>query len=137
MANAKPALDSAVLPVAWDAIAPEGSQVRNLVSGTQGRMAHFELGAGEVSVPQRHRTVEEVWYILDGWGEMWRRRDDEEVIIALRRGTSVVIPVATSFQFRNTGRVPLAAVGVTMPPWPGDREATTVVRTKPPVVRAK
>jgi mannose-6-phosphate isomerase-like protein (cupin superfamily) len=38
-------------------------------------------------------------------------------------GTSLSIPVGTTFQFRNTGPGTLAAVGVTMPPWPGPGEA--------------
>jgi mannose-6-phosphate isomerase-like protein (cupin superfamily) len=36
---------------------------------------------------------------------------------------SLDIPLGTTFQFRSTGDEPLAAVGTTMPPWPGDDEA--------------
>jgi mannose-6-phosphate isomerase-like protein (cupin superfamily) len=44
--------------------------------------------------------------------------------VELRAGTSVSIPVGTEFQFRATDpSEPLGAVGVTMPPWPGDDEA--------------
>jgi hypothetical protein len=43
--------------------------------------------------------------------------------VDLRRGVALTIPVGTSFQFRNTGRDPLAIIGVTMPPWPGEDEA--------------
>jgi hypothetical protein len=46
--------------------------------------------------------------------------------IDLRPGTALTIPVGTAFQFRNTGFEPLAAVGVTMPPWPGEDEAMDV-----------
>jgi uncharacterized cupin superfamily protein len=81
-------------------------------------MAHFELGPGEVSRPTQHRTVSEAWYILQGLGRMWRRQDGTEEEIDLRPGTALTIPVGTAFQFRNTGREPLAAVGVTMPPCP-------------------
>src|SRR5512132_2536521 len=67
------------------------------------------------------------WYILPGLGRMWRRRDGTEREIDLRPpGTALTIPVGTAFQFRNTGREPLAAVGVTMPPWPGEDEAMDV-----------
>jgi mannose-6-phosphate isomerase-like protein (cupin superfamily) len=31
--------------------------------------------------------------------------------------------VGTHFQFHATGKLPLAAVAITMPPWPGDNEA--------------
>jgi mannose-6-phosphate isomerase-like protein (cupin superfamily) len=116
-----------MLPVNADAVAPDGSLVRLLASVTSGGMAQFELGAGEISVAQRHRTVEEIWYVTDGLGEMWRRpHEGEPVVIDLRPGLSLSIPVGTEFQFRNTGRVPLVAIGVTMPPWPGDCEAVQV-----------
>jgi mannose-6-phosphate isomerase-like protein (cupin superfamily) len=38
----------------------------------------------------------------------------------------LTIPLGTSFQFRATGDEPLAAVAVTMPPWPGAGEAYEV-----------
>ena len=57
---------------------------------------------------------------------MWRRQDGTEREIDLRPGTALTIPVGTAFQFRNTGCEPLAAVGVTMPPWPGGDEAMEV-----------
>jgi mannose-6-phosphate isomerase-like protein (cupin superfamily) len=113
-----------LLPTQHDSIAPDGSQVRQLLRLTGGSMAHFELGAGEVSRPQRHRTVSEIWYVIQGLGQMWRHQDGGEPReIDLRPGTALTIPVGTSFQFRNTGREPLAAIGVTMPPWPGEDES--------------
>jgi mannose-6-phosphate isomerase-like protein (cupin superfamily) len=90
-------------------------------------MAHFELGAGEVSRPQQHRTVNEIWYVVQGLGRMWRRHDGHEPREnGLRPGVAPTIPVGTSFQSRNTGREPLAAIGITMPPWPGEGEAMDV-----------
>jgi mannose-6-phosphate isomerase-like protein (cupin superfamily) len=116
-----------ILPVEYDAVAPDGSLVRLLVQLSGGGMAHFELGPREISVPQQHRTVSEIWYILAGLGRMWRRGPDGEAsVIDLRPGVALTIPVGTSFQFRNTGRVPLEVIGVTMPLWPGDGEAFTV-----------
>ncbi len=113
-----------LLPAQHDAVAPDGSLVRILPSLAGGSMAHFELGAGEVSRPQRHRTVSEIWYVLQGLGRMWRHQDGTDPReIELRPGVALTIPVGTSFQFRNTGREPLAAIGVTMPPWPGEGEA--------------
>jgi mannose-6-phosphate isomerase-like protein (cupin superfamily) len=116
----------ALLPTRHDAIAPDGSQVRLLVRLPGGSMAHFELDPGEVSRPTQHRTVSEAWYILQGLGRMWRRQDGTEREIDLRPGTALTIPVGTAFQFRNTGHEPLAAVGLTMPPWPGEDEAMDV-----------
>jgi mannose-6-phosphate isomerase-like protein (cupin superfamily) len=73
-----------------------------------------------------HRTVEEVWYVVSGQGRMWRRLGEREETVALRPGTSLNLPVGTRFQFRAEGNEPLVAVGVTMPPWPGEDEAYEV-----------
>ncbi len=55
-----PAPTSCLLPVAPDAVAPDGSLVRLLVRLPGGSMTDFELGAGETSIAQRHRTVSEM-----------------------------------------------------------------------------
>lgn len=124
--STEPAADK-MLAVAPDAVAPDGSLVRLLVRSVAGSMAHFELGAGEVSIAQRHRTVTECWYILEGQGQMWRKQNGSRgKTIDLRAGVALTIPVGTSFQFRNTGRAPLAAVAATIPPWPEAGDATEV-----------
>jgi len=89
-------------------------------------MAHFTLPPGAVSKAIRHRTVEEIWYILAGRGRMWRALENAEEITELVPGLSLTIPTGTRFQFRCDGDEPLAAVGVTMPPWPGAEEAVFV-----------
>ena len=118
--------DTRQLPEVPDAVAPDGSDVRELLRLGRGSMAHFELGAGRVSRAVAHRAVDEIWYILAGQGEMWRRRAERQEIVPLRPGTCVSIPAGTHFQFRSVGGGPLAAVGVTMPPWPGPDEAYDV-----------
>jgi mannose-6-phosphate isomerase-like protein (cupin superfamily) len=114
------------LPARRDAIAPDGSDVRILLGLTAGGLAHFELAAGETSIAVTHRTVEEIWFILSGEGEMWRRQGDREEIVALEAGVALTIPTGTHFQFRSRGAQPLKAIGVTMPPWPGNDEAVKV-----------
>ncbi len=114
------------LPAAPDAVAPDGSDVRVLLRLGRGSMAHFELPAGRVSRAVAHRAVAELWYILGGHGQMWRRQGDRQETVPLRPGTCLSIPAGTHFQFRADGDGPLAAVGVTMPPWPGDGEARDV-----------
>jgi len=114
------------LPAEPDAVAPDGSDVRVLLGLRAGGMAHFELGAGETSAAVAHRTVEEIWFVLSGRGEMWRRRGNDESVVALEAGVCLTIPLGTRFQFRALGDEPLAAVGVTMPPWPGEEEAFVV-----------
>jgi len=109
-----------------DVIAPDGSEVRILAAASRGSMAHFTLPPGAVSKAICHRTVEEIWFILAGRGRMWRAGDDAEEITELVPGLSLTIPTGTRFQFRCDGDTPLAAVGVTMPPWPGAEEAVFV-----------
>jgi mannose-6-phosphate isomerase-like protein (cupin superfamily) len=111
------------LPANPDAVAPDGSDVRILLSLSAGGMAHFTLAPGLTSVGIRHRSVEEIWYVLSGRGQMWQRGGDEETTLDLEPGDSLTIPVGTHFQFRSLGPGAFTAVGVTMPPWPGDHEA--------------
>jgi mannose-6-phosphate isomerase-like protein (cupin superfamily) len=114
------------IPAARTAVAPDGSDVRVLLGLERGGMAHFELAAGETSTAVRHRTVEEIWVFLSGRGEMWRRQGAREETVAVEAGVCLTIPLGTRFQFRSLGPGPLAAVGVTLPPWPGEGEAIPV-----------
>jgi mannose-6-phosphate isomerase-like protein (cupin superfamily) len=106
--------------------APDGSEVAILAAASLGSMATFTLPPGAVSKPVAHRTVEELWYVISGRGRMWRRLGDHDEIVELRPGGSLAISVGTSFQFRCDGTEKLVAVGVTMPPWPGEDEAYPV-----------
>ena len=121
-----PPFDTMRLPAAPDAAAPDGSAVRVLLRLAGGSMAHFELAAGEVSRAVAHRRVDEIWFIVHGHGEMWRGQDGRQETVPLAPGTCLSIPAGTHFQFRSAGPGPLAAVAVTMPPWPGDDEAQPV-----------
>jgi mannose-6-phosphate isomerase-like protein (cupin superfamily) len=118
--------DTRQLPAAPDAVAPDGSDVRVLLGLGRGSMAHFELAPGRVSRAVAHHAVEELWYILGGQGQMWRRQADRQETVPLRPGTCLSIPAGTHFQFRAAAGGPLSAVGVTMPPWPGNDEAYEV-----------
>jgi mannose-6-phosphate isomerase-like protein (cupin superfamily) len=118
--------DTKRLPAARDAVAPDGSDVRILLRLDAGGMAHFELAPGRTSKAVTHRTVEEIWFVLSGAGEMWRKQGVREEIVPLQSGVCLTIPLGTHFQFRASAAEPLAAVGVTMPPWPGEGEAMPV-----------
>lgn len=132
--------DTMQLPADPDAVAPDGSDVRVLLRLGRGSMAHFELAAGRVSRAVAHRTAEEIWYVLSGEGQMWRRqegrdgRQERQETVPLRPGTCVSLPAGTHFQFRAGADGPLAAVGVTMPPWPGPDEAYQVPGAWPAAV---
>ena len=114
------------LPVNRDAIAPDGSDVRILLGLRGGGMAHFELSPDQTSTAVTHKTVEEIWFFLSGRGEMWRRTGGYEEVVPVEEGVCLTIPLGTHFQFRSFGDEPLAAIGVTMPPWPGEGEAMLV-----------
>lgn len=70
-----------------------------------------------------HRTVEEIWHVISGHGEMWRADDHGEEVILLKPDMTVTIPAGMRFQFRANNARPLKVVVSTMPPWPGDDEA--------------
>ena len=128
------AFDTRQISRAPDVIAPDGSEVRVLCQVAGGSMAQFSLAPGAVSKAVAHRTIEEIWYVVAGHGRMWRRLGDHEETVTLAPGVSLTIPVATHFQFRCDGAAPLVALGVTMPPWPGDGEAYGVAGPWAPTV---
>lgn len=114
------------LPDEPTALAPDGSEVRVLLGVSAGGMAHFRLAEGMTSRAIEHRTVEELWYVLEGRAEMWRSQAGKEETRELAPDTCVSIPLGTKFQFRSLGPGPFSAVAVTMPPWPGAEEAVFV-----------
>ena len=114
------------LPAERDAVAPDGSDVRILLGLQDGGMAHFKLAPGQTSKAVTHRTVEEIWFILEGCGMMWRKHGSREKFVPVERNVCLMIPLGTHFQFRSIGDQPLSAIGVTMPPWPGPDEAVLV-----------
>jgi len=101
-------------------VAPDGSAVTPLCSiSSAGSFAHFQLEPGEVSKAVWHATVQEIWYVVAGAGQMWRRQDGKEATTPLCPGVCLTIPLGTAFQFRAAeGDQPLRVVAVTMPPWP-------------------
>ena len=120
-----------------DATAPDGSEIRLLADGrhaaTKSSMVEVTLPAGQVSRPVYHRTVEEIWYILEGHGHVWRcppgaaSADPEPVEgsspQAVSPGDALVIPTGWRFQFAAAPDGPLRFLCHTTPPWPGEGEA--------------
>jgi mannose-6-phosphate isomerase-like protein (cupin superfamily) len=103
--------------------APDTSEIRCLVIGDRGGFAHCVLPAGAVSVAVKHRSVEEIWFVLEGRGEIWRGIGSEGRIDPLAAGDSLRIPPDTAFQFRAAKEADLKILIATMPPWPGRQEA--------------
>jgi mannose-6-phosphate isomerase-like protein (cupin superfamily) len=114
------------LPSQQDTVAPDGSEVRLLLRLKAGGMIHFELAPNRISKAVTHRTVEEIWYFVGGRGQVWRKQNGHAEVVDVYPGVSLTIPLGTQFQFRSFGYEPLAAIAVTMPPWPGEGEGIIV-----------
>lgn len=110
-------------------IAPDGSVVHELLRGTNrpgGSTAHCSLAPGGISRPIRHRTVDEVWFVLGGRAEFWRAVADQEDLREVGPEDSLRIIAGTVFQFRTLGPEPFRALLFTVPEWPGNDEAVPV-----------
>jgi mannose-6-phosphate isomerase-like protein (cupin superfamily) len=122
------------LPVEVDRPAPDRSLIRFLPTIDRsegdlrkgGGMIHCTLRVGMTSKAKVHRTVDEIWYVLCGMGQVYRKQGDQIEITDVYADVSLTIPVGTHFQFRNVGEVSLEILIITMPPWPGDDEAVDV-----------
>jgi mannose-6-phosphate isomerase-like protein (cupin superfamily) len=121
------------VPVNFDLLAPDGSEIRLLTRVNGGSMVHCVVRPGQVTEAVRHQTVEELWYCLAGQGELWRRSNQREEVVQLKAGVAASIPLGVDFQFRANGGQPLELVITTMPPWPGPSEAVPVAGAWQPV----
>ncbi|HEY7035689.1 MAG TPA: cupin domain-containing protein [Thermomicrobiales bacterium] len=126
MTEATERFQTVYLPADYDELAPDTSEIRVLGRTGRGSTAHGTLPPGATALAIVHRTVDEIWYVLSGRAEIWRKRGEHEEIVEAGPGTSLTIPVGTSFQFRTVGDEPFCFVMFTMPPWPGDDEARRV-----------
>ena len=114
-----------------DTTAPDGSEIRFLVdhrhSARQASLVEVTLPSGQVSRPVWHRTVEEIWYILEGSGQVWRCPPDagpESVApVMVGPGDALIVPANWRFQFSADEGGPLRFLCYTSPPWPGPEEA--------------
>ena len=111
--------------LAYDAIAPDNSEIRELVDVSEASMVHCTLPVGAVSLTVSHVSVDEMWYVLSGQGKLWRSKPGtpQSMVINLEPGLAISIERSTHFQFKNTGKEALTLVIATIPPWPGEAEA--------------
>ena len=114
-----------------DATAPDGSEIRWLIddrhAARRASLVEVTLPAGQVSKPVWYRTVEEIWYILEGSGQVWRcpptSRPDSVPPVPVSPGDALTIPTGWRFQFSANPDAPLRFLCHTSPPWPGEDEA--------------
>jgi len=119
-------MQTRTFPSIPDARSPAGAEIRYLMEGATGNMIHASVPPGQVNRAAVHATVSEFWHVLSGEGQIWRRDATGEGTTALEAGVSIDIPVGTGFQYRCTGTEPLQFLCISMPPWPGDDEATII-----------
>lgn len=113
-----------------DTHSPAGAEVRFMVEGTGGGMIHCTLPPFQVNKAVIHATVNEIWYVLSGHGEIWRDNGIESSVTTLITGTSIDISPDTVFQYRSVSDEALRFICVTMPPWSSDTEARFVDKGK-------
>ena len=116
-------MDSFQLAPQHTETAPDGSKVRPLITGERASLVHCTLLAGTLSKAVMHKTIEEIWYFIEGRGQVWRQRGAEERVVDVTPGTALRIAPGTAFQLRNTGAGDLRFIVASMPPWPGNEEA--------------
>jgi len=119
-------MKTTLLPEQHDARSPAGAYIRFMMDGETGNMIHSTVPPQQINKATIHATVSEFWYVLEGHGEIWRDDGEENSITVLLPGTAIDIPVGTAFQYRNVSDVDLKFICVSMPPWPGDSEATFI-----------
>ena len=120
-------LQTTFLKAEADYFAPDGSEIRLLLAIKAGGLCHCTLPVGKTSLPVAHRHVEEIWYVLEGEGEIWRKAPGGEEVVNISTGTSLTIPPRTAFQFRNTAEGPLRILIATMQPLPGPHKAEKAI----------
>jgi mannose-6-phosphate isomerase-like protein (cupin superfamily) len=114
----------------YDYLAPDGSQIRLLITSKQARHAslcHVTLPPEKTSIPVKHQTVEELWCFIAGSGEIWVKNATDEKTYSVTAGSAITIAAGITYQFRNVDKVhALEFIVTTIPEWPGPQEAIFV-----------
>jgi mannose-6-phosphate isomerase-like protein (cupin superfamily) len=127
-------MKTTMLPEISDRKSPAGADIRILMDGKTGGMIHSTVPPHQVNKAMVHATVSELWYVLEGHGEIWRDNGKESDVTVLVPGISIDIPVGTAFQYRNVSDDELKFICITMPPWPGESEATYIKGISQPTI---
>ena len=127
----------------WSAASRRGSRVGSFAEADQVRQQLVcAVGARGQLAPESQTEINPAALAVARFDERARFRTlvvrerigEREEIVTLEAGVCLTIPRGTHFQFRTLGDAPLAAVGVTMPPWPGEGEAVVVAGPWAPTV---
>jgi len=99
-------------------VTADGSTIRSLLDRSNAPVRHQSLAeatieAGEATVRHRHLESEEIYYLVEGAGEM--ELDGERR--AVSAGDAVLIPPSAWHQIRATGPGPLRLLCACAPPY--------------------
>ena len=86
------AFETLRLPANYDHIALDQSQIRELPRMKRGSMAHCNLSPQRTSIVIKHKTIEEIWYFLQGQGQVWRKQGAREEVVDISPGISLTLP---------------------------------------------
>ncbi len=114
-----------LLPVDHSDVAADGSLVRLLGRVPGASAIHCSVPARQVGNPSYNVGLDELWFFLDGNGQLWRRPRDRSVpgeVVDVRAGSIVSIPRDVEFQFRNTCDRELVFICMTSPAWSNEQQ---------------
>jgi mannose-6-phosphate isomerase-like protein (cupin superfamily) len=99
----------------------DGSTIRSLLDRSNAPVAHQSLaeatiGAGEATLRHYHRASEEIYYLVEGAGEM--EIDGERATVGA--GDAILIPPGAWHQIRASGDGALRLLCACAPPWRDD-----------------
>jgi hypothetical protein len=86
---AVPTFETKRLPAKESHEAPDHSKIRLLARTQKGGLCHCTLPPRCISSAVTHRNVDEIWYFLSGFGEVWRKDDRTEAIEEVSVGVSL------------------------------------------------
>jgi mannose-6-phosphate isomerase-like protein (cupin superfamily) len=96
----------------------DGSSIRSLLDRSNAPVAHQSLaeatiGPGEATARHYHRESEEIYYLVEGAGEM--ELDGERAVVAA--GDAILIPPGAWHRIRATDDGPLRLLCACAPPY--------------------
>lgn len=83
----------------YDYLAPDGSEIRLLISSSLASLDHLIVKPKTVSRAGYHKSVQEKWYIIRGEGKIWLKKYNQEQIIKLEPGFLFRLILMSIFSF--------------------------------------
>ncbi|HMN97975.1 MAG TPA: cupin domain-containing protein [Miltoncostaeaceae bacterium] len=99
----------------------DGSLIRSLLDRSNAPVANQSLaeatiGAGESTTRHHHRMSEEIYYLVEGTGEM----ELDGAVATVGPGDAILIPPGSWHAIRATGDGPVRLLCCCSPPWRAD-----------------